>query len=155
MTQTNLKLQMTGAHVFEPDDARLRGSTGLALRTKIWNLGTPSAIVVWSLRVTAPSQESAECAALAMPERLDLKGEPNVTLRADCSLLARTETDAVGLAPIVGYLLFYFAMAKPVILQQDSRLALTVRDVFGVSTTATQRIGDWFLPRSGGRGKFD
>jgi hypothetical protein len=148
MTQTNLKIKMSGANIFEPSGEQYRHLTGMAIRTTIWNVGAPSAIIAWSLRVVTDTNESAECMALAMPERLDLKGSPSITLRATDSLMSKTEDKPVGTTPVIGQLLFYVEMAKLKILQPDTRLMLTVTDIFDRRTTVTQRVGDWFSIRT-------
>lgn len=140
-TATNLKIAMSGANVFIPDEAQ--HLCGVLIRTKIWNTGSPSAIVAWSLRVITATQESAECAALAMPARLDLKGDPAVSFSAADSLMIRTETTPVGPIPVIGQLLFYLELTKAAIIAPDTRLVLTVTDIYGKQTVATQLVADW------------
>ena len=141
VSKPSLKLLMLGANIFVRDD----GATGIAVQTRVWNVGAPSFAADWTLAII-PNYRVSEQPAIAhfskMPESLQLSGQANV-IRATESLERNTANTQITNEPKEGYLLFYVRMPKDVVQSPTTRWELTVKDAFDTESITSRTIGDW------------
>ena len=136
-----LHLEMTAGNVFILD-----GSTGIALVAQIWNTGAPSVATSWDLLVYPGSGLPERALFTVMPDTLRVSGSGGLVLRATESLAEKTKTSTIGATPTEGRLLFYTGLRHSVVMAPDTKLELTVKDIYGVETKKTQSIRDWLPP---------
>ena len=135
-------LAMMGGNVFVPSKAPLL--TGIAIDARIWNTGASSIATGWSLQITPNGGMPVKAQLTAAPNRLTATGEfNNFQMSSDEVLDIRTLQTAVGNAPVSGKLLFYVALAKPLVQAADTRWTLKVKDVYEQETTTSNIVGDW------------
>ncbi|HEX3573878.1 MAG TPA: hypothetical protein VHU42_04680 [Rhodopila sp.] len=140
-----LMLAMSGGNVFVPEAPDVRDRlTGIHLDVQIWNVGLPSIATEWSLVVIPQGQLPVVAQLARMPELLRAGGPySSVVLRGSEALDARTRADPVTENITDGPLLFYVPLPKIIVMDPNTRLELTIKDVNGVGKTATKIIGEW------------
>ncbi len=140
-----LSVLMLGGNVFVPNGSDMQEQlTGIALTGKVWNTGTPSVAVEWSLTVTLKGQAAVSAQWTQIPEVLTLNGTPNSTvIHSSDALDKKTANSPIGDTPIEGTLLFYGKLPKTAVLDPSTRLDLSVRDIYGDIASSTHLVGDW------------
>jgi hypothetical protein len=141
-TEPGLKISMSGANVFVPDEAR--DLTGIALDATVWNTGTPTRATEWNLAVIPQGKRPVIAQLTAIPEFLRLGGAINSgVIRGSDALDQKTLAADIGNSPISGKLLFYVPMKQEVVLAPSTRLELSVKDINKKETIIAKRMGDW------------
>jgi hypothetical protein len=139
-----LSVLMIGGNVFIPDTSDMQDLTGIALKAKVWNTGSPSVATEWSLTVTPKGKTPVIAQWTQMPETLTLYGTPNSTIiHSSDALDKKTAESPIGDTPIDGTLLFYVKIQKSVVLDPSTRLDLSVKDIHGGTGSDTHLMGDW------------
>jgi hypothetical protein len=141
---SKLSILMLGGNIFVPDGSDVqRPLTGIALDAKVWNIGTPSVAVEWSLVVTPKGQLPISAQYTKMPEKLTLNGPPTTVVHSSDSLDGKTANKSIGDTPVQGTLLFYVKLEKDVVLDPSTSLDLTVKDIYGGEASDTKLMGNW------------
>jgi hypothetical protein len=142
---TDLKLSVAGGNVFEPDAPDMKGRyAGIALTTRIWNTGTPSIAIDWSLFVIPKGKAPVRAQLTGIPATLSLRGPSgSAVIRAADALDLMTIKNPVQAAVVEGVLLFYAPLQRAIVLDAATELELSVKDAQGMEFKWKQRMGDW------------
>jgi hypothetical protein len=139
-----LKISISGGNVFVPGVPQWNRYTGIALDAKIWNTGKPSAATEWTLIVMPKGVTPIHAQLLNIPDELRLGGtEIGIIVHASDDLLTKTEKMEITELPTYGKLLFLIKMDQAKVLEGSTRLLLSVKDIYGMESIATQTVGDW------------
>jgi hypothetical protein len=142
-TETAFKLDLRGGNIFQPGRADMHHVAALALDVRIWNLGAPSAAIDWTLTVQLADGRRAKIGNTKIANEITSTETGSVLAYGKDNLDDKTGQSPVGRVPIQGTLLFIVDLPKAEIIQPETRLELSVKDVFGHVYNVTQRIGDW------------
>jgi hypothetical protein len=138
-------LTMLGGNIFVPDQDK--SLTGIALKARIRNAGSPSIATDWELIITSPQEKAVMAQLSKPPDRLAVSGETGkiVLSASDFSLEDQASKNALkpGDSPIGGLILFYVRIPKSKVIAPDTILELIVSDYSGRKFSAKQKIGDW------------
>jgi hypothetical protein len=136
-----LHLAILGGNVFIPDGHSL---TGIALDTRVWNTGVHSVVTSWDLVVMPKGTIPTIAQLTPIPEIIRVNGMQNsAIIRASNALDSKVKATPVGPIPVEGILLFYVKLPQHIVLDDDTKLVLTAKDIFDVETCKVQRMGDW------------
>ena len=146
VARPDLKLSLLGGNVFVPGLPDMRERfTGIALNVRVRNAGAPSIAVDWRLFVVPQGGSPVQAQLTQIPEVLRLGGEFNsVVVRSSDDLHVTAARDPIPTGRAMeGTLLFYVPLPKPVVDAPSTRLELSVRDINGSESVATQLQSDW------------
>lgn len=125
----------------------VRGSigqlSGIVLDVEVWNLGEPSVITEWGLRVTPPGMGPIKAHFTMPPPVLRGGVSQTVIMTAADDLSAKTKFDPVGRAVVPGKLLFYLVAHDSLILNDKTRIELCLKDLYGAETVVSQELEKW------------
>ena len=139
-------ITVLGGNVFVPGkDPTL---TGLALRVRIRNAGSPSIATDWVMFLTVPGEAAPVRAQLTTPpKRLTLNGPAGRTvLRAtDFSLEEQTANKALepGDPPVEGWMLFHVRLPQAKVLDPSTVIEMRASDFSGRVFFGRQKQGEW------------
>jgi len=133
----DIRLLMDGANVFVPGGS---DQIAVCIDARVWNLGEPVAAIDWGLTVIADGvRTKGTIRGINNP----IKVEKGPVIQPSESMTDKTYLIPIGKVPVKGRLLFLVPLPKPVIIEAETVWELSVKDIYGTLTTATQRMGDW------------
>jgi hypothetical protein len=140
----DLKISLLGGHVFVPDNPHINPLTGIALDTRVWNVGAPSVATEWRLIVIPAGHMPVIGKYTEMAGDIRASGErDSAVIRVSDALHAKTNLEPISETPLSGVLVFFVNLDKATVLREDTILELSVHDIFGKETVRRQRMGDW------------
>lgn len=144
-SKPELRLAMSGGNIFTLVAPGLRGPhTGILLNAKVWNVGKPSVATTWALLVFAQDKTPVIAQHGHIPDQLILSGKfSNRVIRASDALDEKTKTTPITEIPIEGILLFYVPLSKSIVLEQTTKLVLSVKDINEFESITEQVVGRW------------
>ncbi len=137
---TNIGLLMTGLNIFHIDNSNL---SGILIDTKIWNTGTPCAIIEWILRITPKEQSTQKAHYRNIPETFTLSGNPTITIHSSESLEYKISTNEINNTPIEGKLYFCTKLTLETVTNPSTIFNLSVKDITGNYYHQSKSIKDF------------
>jgi hypothetical protein len=139
--QPDFKLSLLGAELFTPKTPKGKlfpKTTGFIIDLEIRNAGAPSIATDWQMSVTPKGKT---------PIKADFQvlKKTNFTVPHDFTFVDAVSKTAIGTGELKGpgSLIFFVPLARPVILDPDTRIEVRVQDINGHTFAAEKRMGDW------------
>jgi hypothetical protein len=141
-SKPELRLLMLGGNIFNPNEPK--NLTALNLSVRVWNTGGETTIPEWKLVVVQRDGPVVTAQYQLMANTIVASG-PNVNsvMLPSENIGETTANNPIGIKPITGTVLFSVNLAKNIVTAADTRLVLSIKDIYGTETTASQRMGDW------------
>lgn len=136
---SDVHLTMDGGNIFRPDQRP--ASTGIALRTRVWNTGAPTWPTSWSLTIIRPGEPRRVAQHSDWNGHLVLGG--NTVIPSSDKLVEKLKDLPIAQKPIEGTLLFYIDMPQDQVLDSATTFDLEMTDSHNRIATFTQRLADW------------
>jgi hypothetical protein len=141
----DFKLSMLGGNVFIPDEHK--DWTGIALRTRIRNAGTPSMATDWRLEIRLPDGRSIHPQLTSIPTNLTVRSNLVIARASDSLDIMTFKSPITPETPVEGDLLFYAEVPQQQIMNSNTLFLLSVTDLKGKEFRSRQRMGDWLSSR--------
>ena len=135
----SMGIHIEGGTVFVPTEAS--HLTGIALNAKVWSLAGGAAIIDWGLNIIPKRGDVIKGHLSEIPDKLLM--ERGDSIRKSESLVDKLGSQPPPEAPMMGTLLFYIKAPKDIVLDQDTVLELSAKDIHMNNFSVSQRIGDW------------
>jgi hypothetical protein len=133
-------LELLSINVFQ---ANMKGKpTGIGIDAKIWNTGAASTAVSWGLTIIPHNGPPTLAQSVDTPEKLSLSGSSPMVLEKSKSLDYLTSDKAVTSSPLRGTVLFLTDLSREIILNNQTTLQFTVKDIYEKEYSVRKTIAE-------------